>query len=285
MEYAKLGRTGQRVSRLGFGGAPAGLRDYLRPYDPATGDQRQMVLAALERAVQRGITYFDTAPGYGSGASEALFGEGLAPYQRDLFIATKYGLWQKESLRESVEHSLRRLRRDYVDLVQLHGTSYSDKQADHVLAPGGLLDQMTALREEGLIRYLGFTSEDNNPALYRFIRSGRFDVMQVCYNLLSQHPYEPTRPYGSLFEAEAAGLGIAAMRVVTSGRFQKWLQQVNPANTFNYAPALIQFVLSNPLIDVALIGMRTPERVDQNCDIIEDLDGRLNMDDLFAWYV
>lgn len=285
MEYVTLGRTGRQVSRLGFGGAPAGLRNYVRPFDPSLADAREGVLAALERAVDLGITYYDTAPGYGDGLSEELFGEALSGRRERLFVATKCGLRQNESIRASLEGSLGRLRLDCVDLLQLHGTSWSDAQADAIMAPGGALDEMEALREEGLVRHLGFTSEDNNPALYRFIRSGRFEVMQICYHLLSQHPYEPTRPFGSLLEAEEQRMGIAAMRVTTSGRFQKWLRAANPGSDFNYTPALIQFVLSNPLVDVALIGMRSAGRVDQNVTIAEDVAGRIDLDELFAWYV
>ena len=108
----------------------------------------------------------------------------------------------------------------------------------------------------GLVGAIGFTSEDDNDSVYRLIRSGHFDTMQLCYNFLFQHPYEPSRPFGALLEAEKHGLGILTMRAPTSGTFQRWIQMVNPANTFDYTPALIQFVLSNPLVDVALVGMR-----------------------------
>ena len=79
--------------------------------------------------------------------------------------------------------------------------------------------------------------------------------MQICYNLLHQHAYEPTRPFGSILEADKQGLGVVTMRTLTSGILQKWLYQVNPANDFDYTPALLQFVLSNPLVDVALVGL------------------------------
>ena len=70
-----------------------------------------------------------------------------------------------------------------------------------------MLDEMVRLKEQGLVKFIGFTSEDQNPAVYRFIRSGRFDVIQVCYNLMFQHPYDPVRKSGSLFEAEKWGHG------------------------------------------------------------------------------
>jgi predicted aldo/keto reductase-like oxidoreductase len=184
-----------------------------------------------------------------------------------------------------VESSLARLRRDTVDLVQLHGSSYSDVMADALLAPGGMVSQLEALRDEGLIRFLGFTTEDNNAAVYRFIRSGRFDVMQLCYNLLHQHPAEQTRPFGSMFEAEAKEMGIITMRTVTSGLFQRWVQWANPENDFDYTPALLQFVLSNPLVDVALVGMRDAETVEANVGIVEDVDGRIDIRRLHEKYV
>ncbi len=283
MEYAQLGRTGVRVSRLGFGGAPAGLTNYLGAYTPADAQQRREVVAAIERAVDLGVTYFDTAPAYGQGASEALFGEALAGLD-DVFVATKM-VPETDDVRASVEASLARLRRDRIDLLQIHGSSYSDETAEAFLAPGGRVSQMEALRDEGLIRFLGFTTEDQNPAVYRFIESGRFDAIQLCYNLLFQHPAEQTRPFGSIFEAEDEDMGIVTMRTVTSGIFQRWVQWVNPGNTFDYTPALLQFVLSNDLVDVALVGMRDAEIVEANVRIVEDRENRIDLEALHMKYV
>ncbi|MFH5181790.1 hypothetical protein ACHHV8_03675 [Paenibacillus sp. TAB 01] len=148
-----------------------------------------------------------------------------------------------------------------------------------------MADDMLRLKEEGLVKYVGFTSEDNNDAVYRFIRSGKFDVMQICYNFIFQHGYEPSRPFGSLLEADRAGLGIATMRTPTSGTFQRWIQKVNPANTFDYTPALIQFVLSNPYVDVALMGMRDADIVRKNVAICEDLDGRVDLNEIHERYI
>ena len=290
MEYTQLGRTGISVSRLGFGGAPAGLTNYLSSYSPEDREQRDSVIRALQRAVELGVTYFDTAPAYGQGASEAIYGEALAGLGDSIFVATKVipeaaSSQDGTGLRASVEASLTRLRRERLDLVQIHGSSYSREQADAFLAPGGLVAQMEALRDEGLIRFLGFTTEDNNPAVYRYIESGRFDVMQLCYNLLYQHPAEQTRPFGSMFEAEAQGMGIVTMRTVTSGLLQRWIQWANPENTFDYTPALLQFVLSNPLVDVALVGMRDAEVVEANVRIAEALEGRIDIKALHEKYV
>jgi len=284
MEFTTLGRTGRTVSRLGFGGAPAGLTNYLDNYSPTNLNQREQVLAAIERAVALGITYFDTAPGYGSGASEAIFGEALADAGDEIFVATKINR-DEPNVRAGIEASLTRLRRDQLDLVQIHGSSYSPDLAASILGDGGLLAQLETLREEGLIRHLGFTSEDNNGAVFQFIGSNRFDVMQICYNLLHQHAYEPTRPFGSLLEADKAGMGTVTMRTLTSGLLQKWIRTVNPADEFDYTPALLQFVLSNPLVDVALVGMRTVAEVERNVAIANESAARIDIAALHAKYV
>ncbi len=284
MQTVSFGRTGATVSRLGFGGAPAGLTNYLAHYTPQDAQQRNEMIAALHTAVELGVTYFDTAPGYGQGASEAIFGEALSGVRESVFIATKVSP-DATAVRAGLEAGLTRLRCDRVDLLQIHGSSYTPQQAAAILAPGGLLAQMERLRDEGLTRFIGFTSEDNNAAVFQFIASGRFDSMQIAYNLIFQHPYETTRPFGSLIEAERQGMGICTMRTLTSGIFQKWVQTVNPANTFDYTPALLQFVLSNPLVDVALAGMRTPAEVAQNVRICEDEAGRIDLAALHSKYL
>jgi aryl-alcohol dehydrogenase-like predicted oxidoreductase len=284
MEYTTLGCTGVKVSRLGFGGAPAGLTNYLGAYTPANKQQRRQVIEALKRAFELGITYFDTAPGYGAGESERIFGEALEGLGKRVFVATKIGPGTTY-VRRSVESSLKNLRRDALDLLQIHGSSYSYEQAETFFASGEMVEQMIKLKQEGLIRALGFTTEDNNPAVYRFIESGQFDVMQLCYNLLYQHPAEFTRPFGTIFEAEAQQMGIVTMRTVTSGLLQRWVQWANPDNTFDYTPALLQFVLSNPMVDVALVGMRDADIVEANVRICEDLSGRIDLEELHQKYV
>jgi len=289
VEYAILGKTGREVSRIGFGGAPAGLKNYLSSYDPQSNQDRSSIIAAVDKALELGINYYDTAPGYGNGQSEDIIGAALEGVKqagdKPLFIATKVHLHQLPELRQSLEESLKRLRRDHVHLLQIHGTSYSSDEVSRILADDGMVHEMSKLKEEGLVQHLGFTSEDNNDAVYRLIESGIFDMMQICYNFVFQHPYEPSRPFGSLLEAKHAGLGTAVMRATTSGTFQRWIQQVNPANTFDYTPALIQFVLSNPLVDVALIGMRDADIVEKNVAICNNVEGRVNLHDIHERFV
>ena len=295
MEYTTFGKTGRKVSRIGFGGAVTGLKNYLEKYDPSDEAAFKGVVEAIQKALELGITYFDTAASYGSRASpdgpsdrmsEKIYGEGLKGVKPEsIFLATKFSGLARDEVFRSVEESLKWLHRDYVDLIQIHGSSYTNDDINKILGPGGTLEAMEELKRQGLTRYIGFTTEDNNDNMYRLIQSGRFDSIQMCYNFIFQHGYEPSRPFGSLLEAKKYGLATATMRTTTSGTFQRWIQMVNPANTFDYSRALIQFVLSNPYVDVALVGMRTKELVIDNVKIADDLKGRIKLDEVHKRYV
>ena len=120
-ESTDLGRTSSTVSRIGFGGAPAGLTNYLDPFSPEDTKHREGVIAVIGRAVEVGITYFDTAAAYGTGESEKIFGEGLeasgiTAKRDDIYVATKVSHDEKNP-RESIENSQKNLRLDVIDLV------------------------------------------------------------------------------------------------------------------------------------------------------------------------
>ncbi|MDA1280542.1 MAG: aldo/keto reductase [Chloroflexi bacterium] len=284
-----LGRTGAVISRIGFGGAPAGLMNYIVDSSPADVAHREGVITAIGRAVELGINYFDTAAAYGTGESEKIFGEGLAAAgiaskRDDIYVATKVSHNEADP-RGSVERSLENLRLDVIDLVQVHGTAYTSEARDQTLRTGGTLEVLEKAREEGLIRHVGFTTEDQNPPVYEFIASGRFDVMQSCYNLVFQHTYEPTRPFGSIYEADKAGMGVVTMRALTAGVFQRWSGMIRPDDSYDYSSALLQFVLSNGLIDVALVGMRTPQEVERNVAVLHDTANRIDLSQLHEKFV
>jgi aryl-alcohol dehydrogenase-like predicted oxidoreductase len=286
METTIFGNTGRTVSRIGFGGAVAGLKNYIVGYDPADADDARGIHQALARALEKGINFFDTASAYGDGASERLFGDVLGDADpKQYFIATKCSVTDYDGVMRSFERSLKNLRRDTIDLLQIHGTSYTDEEAAAILKPGGMLDAMRKLKQDGVLGAVGFTSEDNNRVVYDFIDTGLFDQMQVCYNFIFQHPYEASRPFGSTIEAKKKGMAVSSMRSTTSGIFQKWMRSIRPDDTFDYTPALIQFALSCPGIDVVLIGMRNAREVDLNVALCEDLKGRVDLNDLNERYV
>jgi uncharacterized protein len=276
MEYAELGSTGRRVSRLGFGGATAGLKNYISRYDPDNYEDRDGVVAAIHRALELGVTYFDTAAAYGDGLSEEIFREGLGTGV-DVFLATKCIATDAAGVRRSLENSLDHLGRNSVDLLQVHGSVHEPADVTRMLASGGMVDEMAKMQSEGLIRHVGFTGEAQDQRFYRLLDSHRFEVMQVCYNLIFQHPYDPHWKSGSIYQAEEARMGIVTMRSLTAGLFQRWLRAAMPDVVIDCSGSLLQFQLSNPLVDVALVGMRSVEEVEKNVAVTENIEGRIDL--------
>jgi aryl-alcohol dehydrogenase-like predicted oxidoreductase len=266
MEQRVFGRTGLRVSPVGLGGYPFGGVNRAAGWDPFTPEGRRTAVATIHRAIERGIDYVDTAPGYGRGNSESIFGDALAQdgYRGRVTLATKCP-WARpgEAVTESVEASLRRLCTDVIDVIQFHGGMFSAEDVRHILE-GGPLEAMRRLREQGKVRYLGFTCEE--PWTARpLIASGEFDVVQLRYNLIYQGA-----ALHALDEARAAGLGVAVMRPLTSGIFQRTLRYLKPEwpEAEVYALAL-SYVLADSRVQVANVGMRWPREVDQNVDLAE----------------
>lgn len=284
MEIRALGRTGVEVSRLGFGGAPAGLTNYLGGWDAAATASQAEVERAIRCALDLGITYFDTAPGYGGGISEDVYGRGLGSDRGRVFLATKTprGRWTPAGIRAALEESLRRLGTDRVDLLQFHGGWYDQADADAILLEGGL-ETYQRLRDEGKVRFLGFTAEGPNGAVERLIASGAFDAMMICFNLTYQaagaYRNRELPPQTAMSLARAQGTGVVTMRTLTSGVFQRWIAQAAPgaADAVDWSAALLGFVLSHPQVDVALVGMRTEDEVARNVAAAESSAVRVDM--------
>jgi aryl-alcohol dehydrogenase-like predicted oxidoreductase len=284
MEYRTFGRTGQQVSSLGFGGGPAGVPDYLMTWDSSSPETQAGVERAVRRALDRGITYFDTAPGYGGGISEAVIGRALGADRHRVFVATKTPMTRRDpaGIRESVEQSLRLLQTEYVDLLQFHGAWYTDDDATAILERGGL-ETYEQLRAEGKARYLGFTAESPNGPVERLIRSGRFDAMMICFNLIYQsagaYRSRENPPETVLSQARGQRMGTVTMRTLTSAIFQRWIAQVAPgaADQIDWSAALFGFNLSHPQVDVAVVGMRSADEVDRNVEVVERSLYRVDM--------
>src|SRR5207237_10022195 len=129
-------------------------------------------------ALDLGINYLDTAPGYGGGMGEEIYGAVVGRRREECVVATKTGARDPAGIRASVEASLRRLRTDRIDVLQFHGGWYPAEEARQILEEGGLAT-FQELRAEGKVRFLGFTAEGPSPGAYRLVESGAFDVLQV----------------------------------------------------------------------------------------------------------
>ena len=226
METRIFGRTGIRLSVLGFGcGAVGGLM--------VRGDQLDQE-RTIARAIDAGVNYFDTAVQYGNGESEKNLGRILQQLKpRNAIVGTKVRLPSAsfdriaDTVATSLEHSLMRLRRDRVDIFHLHNaiTEHGGGEALSVRQVlGEVVPAFQRLRQQGKTRFLGLTAVGETAALAQVIDARAFDSAQVVYNMLNpsaatELPADyPAQDYGRLFDhTVAAGVGVVGIRVLAGG--------------------------------------------------------------------
>ena len=226
VKYRRLGRTELRVSELGFGtGSMGGLM--------VRGDYREMV-DTIARAMELGVNYFDTARDYGDGKAESNLGAVLRELKADVYVATKVRLAASEmehiekGVIESVEGSLRCLKRDYVDLIQLHNPIGIQRQPRRGYV--GVDDVETvflafeALQRKGYIRHWGITGLGETEALRQTVDLRTGHTLQSCYNLLNPSAFYtvpdefPFQDYCGLIDrASGRDVGVIAIRVLAGG--------------------------------------------------------------------
>ncbi len=244
--YARLGRTGWRISDTVLGAGRLRLDDW------------QLVRAALER----GINYVDTAPDYSAEGSERAVGRALEGYPRDqVFLATKFCTsighlpvgTSVARYKQAVEGSLRRMGTDYVDLVHIHSCDEVERLMDE-----NVHEAFDQLKAEGKARFLGVST--HTPRLVdvaeRAIGSGRFDVMMLAYH----HGIWPE--IGALIERahREQDMGIVAMKTLKGARHRN-LSEFHDANT--YAQAALKWVHANPAVSCAVISFFERQHLDE----------------------
>ena len=308
MKYNNLGRTGVRVSQLGFGcGSIGGLL--------VRGDYPVM-REVVSRAIELGINYFDTAPIYGDGQSEVNLGAVLRELKPDVLIGTKVRLKSEEldqigeAVIRSVEGSLRRLGRASVDLIQLHNRIGFQRQPERDQVGTPDLDAVRrafeALQQQGKVRFWGVSGLGVSEALYETVGTGGFQTIQVAYNLLnpsagmSVPPTFPFQDYGQLIERSAQqGMGVIAIRILAGGalsgtparhpvasqsvnpiaseqaysadvaRAQRYTFLVEDSRVSNLVEAAIRFVVSKPGVSTALLGISSRDQLEQAVKYVE----------------
>lgn len=235
MKLRTLGRTGLAISEIGFGcGGGAGLM---------VGDDPDAQRAAIARALELGITYFDTAPIYGNTRSETNLGRALRALDARPIVATKIALELDDlddiagSVVRSVEGSLERLGRDMVEVVYLHNRVARERAAKpdigvgallteaDVLGPNGVVAGLERLRRRKLVRFFGCCSYGGDmDVLERVLASDAFDAMLVHYNIINQTAWLPPVAGSSMVDhraiaahAVARGMGTSVLRVLEAG--------------------------------------------------------------------
>jgi aryl-alcohol dehydrogenase-like predicted oxidoreductase len=301
MEMRTFGRTGLRVSTLGFGcGAVGGLMVRGAPEDQER---------AVARALEAGVNYFDTAAMYGNGESEKNLGRVLAKLKPDVVVGTKVRIPSADfgrigvAVAGSLEASLKRMGREQVDIFHLHNAITISGGGESLSAKTVLEEVVPAfekLRQQGKTRFLGITAVGDTPALHQVIDARVFDSAQVSYNMLNPSAGSalavgyPAQDYGRMFEhTQAAGVGVVGIRVLAGGalsgaaerhpiaspppdpigsasnytgdlqRARRLLPLVQQGYAGSLPEAAVRFAITHPAMGTILVGMATLAEFEQ----------------------
>lgn len=266
-----LGRTGLKVTQLGYGSM--GLRG------PRTWGVRVVSDEDADRflntVLDAGINFVDTAPDYG--VSEERIGRFLSARRAEFYLATKCGcapvqhedrlevrhVWTRDIIQRNIETSLRRLRSDYVDVLQFHGGDAETLERE------GLIDLLRSFREQGIIRFLGVSS--SLPHLPGLINLGVFDTFQIPYSCLAPEHHD------WITRAGEAGAGIIIRGGIAHGgpeaEIQRaalndiWtrakLDEVLPEG-MKRAELILRYTLSHPHCHTTIVGTCNPDHLAEN---------------------
>lgn len=243
--YRLLGRTGMKISDISFG--CSGLDN----------------VASVQRALERGINYFDTSPDYSHAGSEQTLGKGIKGFPRDkLFIASKFCMPSdhldndvpaKEVI-ATVESSLKRLGTDYLDLAHIHAVNSIER-----LMNPNIHEAFDRLKEQGKLRFLGVSS--HTPQLEKVMRhavdSDRFDVIMVAYN------FKNWPDLTTIFhDAKQKGVGVVAMKTLKGARHTA-LSDFTPTERESFAQAAFKWVLANENVSGLVVSINSLSQIDE----------------------
>jgi aryl-alcohol dehydrogenase-like predicted oxidoreductase len=272
LEVRPLGRTGLSVSVLGFGAMDLGGQPAASEISDAEAGR------VLNAVLDSGVNFIDTAVCYG--ASEARIGQALSHRRDEFFLATKCGCVPGEgmavphvhtaaNIRAGVEHSLRTMRTDYIDIVQIHmSVTRQQWEAD------GAMDELLRLKDEGKLRFIGVSG--TLPNLAEQVESGLFDVFQVPYSAL-QREHEAI-----IAKASASGAGIIIRGGVARGAPTNWDKRyymltgdemssrwdaarlddlLDGASRMEF---MVRFAIASPDLDTTIIGTKNLDHLRDN---------------------
>src|SRR5437870_1000808 len=272
MEKRRLGKTDMDVSVLGFGGSEIG-------YENAS---RETVARLLNSALDAGLNVIDTAECYHN--SEELIGEAVSDRRNEFYLFTKCGHphgfgeradWSKDSILESIQRSLARLKTDKIDLVQLHSCSETE------LRKGEAIEALQTARDRGYTRYIGY-SGDSHAARFA-VDSGAFDTLQTSINIADQEAIDLTLPL-----AREKKMGVIAKRPIANAAWKtghrpidsyhhEYFERLRKLNyeflrhgdLENQISIALRFTLGLPGVHTAIVGTTKPERWQQNAKLLE----------------
>jgi Predicted oxidoreductases (related to aryl-alcohol dehydrogenases) len=291
MEYRILGKSDLNVSVIGYGAWGIGGK----PFWNSEGEEKS--LRSIEKAIDLGINFYDTAPVYGFGYSEELLGKALQAKRKDVIIATKCGLvWNKEELKairkratresilEEIDLSLKRLCTDYIDLYQVHWPDESTPIEE-------TMNTLLQVQKEGKIRYIG-VSNYSVDQMKESVNYGQIVSLQPMYSMLERDVEKERLPFciendiGVICYSPLAS-GVLTGKYDENTRFEDWRGQgiignftgevyvshINKVKKIvkiaqkhgkTLAQLAINWLLHQKGVTTAIVGVKTPDQVEQN---------------------
>lgn len=269
MNYRDFGKTGEKISALGFGCMrfPEYKKDEKNYVDLDKVDEM------IDYAYKNGVNYFDTAPFYCNSNSEAALGHAIKGFRNEILISTKCPINKDmgpDGYRKFLEQSLTRLGTDHIDFYHFWGInrgSFND-----IILPEGLLEAAAKAKEEGLIRHISFSFHDHPSAIKHIVdtaeeRGVKMESMLCQYNLLDRSNEEMIK------YVNEKGLGTVAMGPVGGGRLAAptdlYAKLTGKPSIATYELAF-KFCLGNPNLNCALSGMQNLDMVQKNVNVSSD---------------
>ena len=228
MEYRVLGKTGLKVSRLGFGGIPIQRID-------AEGTK-----ALMHRLLETGVNYIDSARGYT--VSEEYIGYGLEGIRDKFILATKGRGLTKQAMQKDVETSLHNFRTDYIDLYQFHNPSLEDLET--ITAPGGALEALRDAEAAGTVRHIGLTAH-STQVFEKALDMDWVETIMFPYNLVENQGAE------LIAKCQEKNVGFICMKPLAGGAIDD-------------ASLALRYIVQNPAVTVVIPGMASDRELSQN---------------------
>jgi len=235
IEKRALGKTGEKLSMIGFGGIVV------------MNATTQQAASRVKEAIEYGINYFDVAPSYGN--AEEMLGPALEPYRKKVFLACKTGERKKEGARQELEQSLKHLRTDHLDLYQLHAVTTLE-DVDTIFGKDGALETFVAAREEGKVRFLGFSAHSVEAALA--LMDG-FDFDTILFPVNFATWYNGNFGPQVLQKASEKKMGILALKAMAWRPWKEGEEHTNSKTWYKPLPDReqasegLRFTLSHPV--------------------------------------
>ena len=268
MQYTEFGGTGIQVSRLGFGC----MRFPSREVDGKKVFDEEESIRMMHRAMELGVNYFDTAPGYCEKQSEIIVGKALKGRRDKVYLSTKYPSEEAsgDDLERKLETSLKKLDTDYIDFYHMWGISLKTF-VERLDTPDGPMARARKLRDAGVIRHISFSFHDAPENMIEIIRRGEgvFASVLCQYNLLDRANED------AIAYAHEQGLGVTIMGPVGGGRLgapSKVIQDLLPGKVQSSAEMALRFVMNNRNVNIALSGMSSMDMVEENAAVASNME-------------